>query len=128
MSQRRTSASGLFFALLALVTQLAFGATVPNVEATQISALVAVANATTICHAHEPSDQTPSAPHNPADCAICPLCGSLSVPALAIAFGPVLPRPRITVAAPAVILPPATAPPAIRVQAHKPRAPPAFLT
>lgn len=123
MSQRRISAAGLLFALLALVVQVASGATVPRV-----AALAAIADATTFCHLHETSGQGPAKPHNPADCPICPLCVSLTAPAFAIMADPVLPMPRVIVVAPTVILPPATAPPATVVLAKRPRGPPAILT
>ena len=122
MNHRRTSASGLLFAVLALVAQLASGATVPR-----MADQAAIADATTICHAHETSDQAPAAPHNPADCPICPLCISLSGTAFAITADPVLPTPRSIEVAPTIILPPATAPPSIPVLAQKPRGPPAVL-
>jgi hypothetical protein len=128
MSHRRTFASGLLFALLALVAQLAAGATVPHMTNLGIADLAVIADATTICHAHETSDQAPVPPHNPTDCPICPLCVSLSAAAFAIAADPALPTPRIINVAPTVILPPATAPPAILVLAARPRGPPAILT
>ncbi len=128
MNHRRTFASGLFFALLALVAQLAAGATVLNMTIFGMADLAAIADATTICHAHETSDQAPATPHNPADCPICPLCVSLSAAAFAIMADPVLPTPRLVIVAPAVILPPATAPPATLVLAARPRGPPALLT
>jgi hypothetical protein len=123
MSQRRTSATGLFFALLALVMQLASGATVPRMEA-----LAALAGAATICHAHETSDEAPRSPHAPADCLFCPLCVSLSAPALANSASPLLPAPPMVVVARAAVLPPSTAPPTVVVLAAQPRGPPHILT
>jgi hypothetical protein len=128
MSHRRTSASGLLFALLALVAQLVSGATIPHLTSLGMTELAVIADATTICHAHESSDQAPAPPHNPEDCQVCPLCASLSGGAFAIAADPVLPTPRIILVAPTVILPPATAPPAVLVLAAQPRGPPAILT
>jgi hypothetical protein len=122
MSQRRNSPLGLLFTLLALVAQLASGAIVPRMEA-----VAAIADATTICHAHETSDEAPPAPHNPPACPICPLCVSLSGAAFALTPHRTLPTPRVVVVAPAVVLPPATAPPTTVVLAARPRGPPTIL-
>jgi hypothetical protein len=123
MRLHRTSASGLLLALLALAMQLAFGSVVPRLEIAS-----ALAGATTICHADETSGEAPPTPHNPADCPICPLCVSLSGPALALTTHPPLPTPHMVVVAPVVVLPPATAPPATVVLAARPRGPPIILT
>jgi hypothetical protein len=123
MSQCRISRLGLLFTLLALMAQLASGAAVPRTEA-----VATLTNAATICHADETSDQAPPAQHHPASCPICPLCVSLSAPALALAIHPALPTPSVIIAACSVVLPPATAPPAIDVLAARPRGPPAILT
>jgi len=122
MRLHRTSASGLLLALLALAMQLAFGAVVPRIEIAST-----LAGATAICHADETSDQAPPAPHHPADCPICPLCVSLSGPAFALTAHPALPTPRVVMVAPAVVLPPATAPPSTVVLAARPRGPPTIL-
>jgi hypothetical protein len=122
MNHRCTSGSGLFFALLALVAQLVSGAAMPRMEA-----LAVIAGATTICHAHETSDEAPASPHSPSDCLFCPLCVSLSAPALATMALPQLPRPLMVVVARAAILPPSTAPPITVVLAARPRGPPNFL-
>jgi hypothetical protein len=123
MRLHRTSAPGLLLALLALAMQLAFGAVVPK-----IAVASALAGAIAICHADETSDEAPPTPHNPADCPICPLCMALSGPVLALTTHQALPTPRVVVVAPAVILPPATAPPSTVVLAARPRGPPAILT
>ena len=123
MSQRRISPLGLLFTLLALLAQLASGAIVPRMEV-----VTALGDATTICHTDETSDRAPPVPHHPADCPICPLCVSLSAPAFALTAHPTLPTPRVIVVARSVVLPPATAPPAIVVLAARPRGPPTILT
>src|SRR5579864_2942070 len=123
MSQRRILGPGLLFTLLALMAQLASGAVVQRTEA-----IASLANAVTLCHSDNPSGEAPSAPHHPADCPICPLCVPLSAPTLALTVQPVLPVPRLVVVARSVVLPPATAPPAIVVSAARPRGPPAILT
>jgi hypothetical protein len=123
MSQRRISPFGLLFTLLALMAQLASGAAVLRTEA-----VATLANATIICHADETSDQAPPTQHHPADCLICPLCVSLSAPAFSLTVHPTLPTPRVMVVARSVVLPPATAPPAIVVLAARSRGPPTILT
>jgi hypothetical protein len=123
MSQRRPSHFGLMFTLLALIAQLASGAAVLR---TQVAATLA--NVTVICHADETSDPAPTVPHNPAECPICPLCVSLSSPAVALMAHPALPTPRAVVVASVVVLPPPTAPPSTVVLAAQPRGPPISLT
>jgi hypothetical protein len=123
MSQRRVSTFGLLFALLALVAQLASSIVVPRTDS-----VAALADASTICHVDETTDQAPTAPHHPADCPLCPLCVSVSAPAFAPAADPVLPTPRVVAVAPAAVLPPATAPPATIILAARPRGPPTILT
>jgi hypothetical protein len=123
MSQRRISAPGFLFALLALVAQLLSGAVVQRTEAA-----AALGDATTICHAHETSDEAPPVQHHPSDCLICPLCVSLSSTAFALSAHSALPAPRVIVAARAFILPLATAPPATIIFAARPRGPPTILT
>jgi hypothetical protein len=123
MRLHRTSASGLLLALLALAMQLAFGAVIPR-----IAIASALAGATAICHADETPDEAPPTPHNPADCPICPLCVALSGPAFALTTHQALPTPRVVVVAPAVVLPPATAPPSTVELAARPRGPPTILT
>ena len=124
MSPQNISALGRLLAILALMAQCAFGAGL------QLPApLAALADATTICHPHETSDEAPRAPHSPADCPICPLCVSLSVPGLTIAAGPSLSVPPVVMVARAAVLPPATAPPSSTVAlAAGPRGPPHSLT
>jgi hypothetical protein len=123
MSQRRIFRPGLLFTLLAILAQLASGTAVQRTET-----LASLANATTICHSDETSDQAPVAPRHPADCPICPLCVPLSAPGIALTVQVALPAPRVMVIARSVVLPPATAPPAIVVSAARPRGPPTILT
>jgi hypothetical protein len=123
MSQRRVSTFGLLFTLLALVAKLASLTVVPRTDG-----VAALADASTICHVDETTDQAPTAPHHPADCPLCPLCVSVSAPAFALAADPVLPTPPVVAVAAAVVLPPATAPPVTVVLAARPRGPPNILT
>jgi hypothetical protein len=116
MSQHRNSPLGMLFALLALVGQLISGAAMVRTEPA-----ATLANATTICHADDTSDETPPIQHHPSDCPICPLCVSLSAP-VALTARPPLPTPRV------VMVAPATAPPSsIVVLAARPRGPPTVL-
>jgi hypothetical protein len=122
MTQRRISGSGLFFALLALVVQLAFGAVVPRPEI----ALV-LTDAGVICHSPAPSDgTTPPAHHHPMpDCQFCPLCVSLATPGIVLpGAGPKLPPPQVVAFHRPGLPPPATAPPVPALLSARPRGPP----
>ena len=85
--------------------------------------LAALAAASVLCqYGHPGAGHDRSMPHRAADCALCPLCAVLGVPAL-LAAGPVLPRPSIVTLDPTRERPAARAPPALVASAY-PRGPP----
>jgi len=115
--------SGLVFALLALVVQLALGAVVPNVELP-----LALHGAAIICQAPAP-DQGKTAPaqhHHVPVSAFCPLVWTaLTTPApLLASAGLLLPAPTQALFHRPGLPPPATAPPAVPFRLAQPRAPP----
>src|SRR4051812_18385659 len=70
MLSRRCHLHGLFAVLLALMTQLAAGASVPRLDLTG-----QVADATTLCHGADDAGGAPAkAPAHPIDCLACSLC------------------------------------------------------
>jgi len=114
--------SGLFFALLALIAQLAFGAAVPDMELP-----LALNRAAVICHAGS-ADQgkTPPAQHHHVPLSLfCPLVSTLAVPApLLPPGGPWLPAPIATLFHRPGLPPPSAAPPSIPFRLAQSRAPP----
>jgi hypothetical protein len=118
----RVSLSGQLAALLALMVQLAVGATVPRLDP------VMLADAP-ICHSDAGgSSGGPATPpgHSP-DCLLCPLCVAIHAPAIAEAPpGVVLPNPSMVVVSRSELPPPSRAPPAFRRPPNQPRAPPGF--
>jgi len=118
----RRSLTGLFLALLALMCQLAVGATVPAAAAQALDPLAGVAR---ICHSDD-GGQTPAHNHTAPDCQLCPLCAAFVTPAATLADTPTVPAPlavALPLAAPA---PQATAPPSTRPPETRPRGPPAL--
>lgn len=114
--------SGLFFALLALVVQLAFGAAVPDMQRP-----LALHQAALICHARSPDQgKTPPGQHHHVPLsAFCPLWTALIVPSpLPAPAGPLLPAPVATLFRRAGLPPPSTAPPSIPFRLAQSRAPP----
>jgi hypothetical protein len=125
MTQRRIPASGLFLALLALVTQLAFGAVVPRPEVAEV-----LDNAGVICHAAAPDNPAPLPPqhHHMPDCQFCPLCMSLAAPGVVLpGAGPHPPPPQVAAFRRPGLPPQATAPPVIASLAAQPRGPPVLV-
>lgn len=123
MPSRRPPLLGLFLALLALLAQLELGALVPRAEAASL-----LRDSSVICHSGEETDD-PAQPrqHDPADCALCTICVSLTAqPAPVLSGSPVLPPPRGVLVARTAVLPPATAPPAAVRLSAQPRAPPSL--
>ncbi|MDR3537349.1 MAG: hypothetical protein P4L71_12700 [Acetobacteraceae bacterium] len=104
-------------ALLALVAQLATGASVPPI-------LDIAAGGVPICHGGEQPVDAP-APHHEGDCVLCPICAAIGSPSAFLAAAePALPLPRTPVVTLAAPPPPATAPPSTHRLAARPRAPP----
>jgi hypothetical protein len=113
---------GWFFALLALVAQLAFGAVVPNIELP-----LALHEAALICQAPSAAQgKTPPAQHHHMPVSVfCPLWTTLTAPTpLLISAGPLLPAPIQTLFRRPGLPPPSTAPPSIPFRLAQPRAPP----
>jgi hypothetical protein len=121
MTRRRIPASGLFLVLLALATQLGFGAVVP-----QSMFALAEGASPPICHTGIPGDE-PTAPHHPDDCLMCPLCVSLVAFSITLPVGQFLPPNQVIVVARAAIPPPSTAPPGAVALAAQPRGPPSLI-
>ena len=110
-------ASGLFFALLAIVAQLALATAVP-------ASPVSLTDVMVLCQ-HDGSAGSPPAPsHQSPDCLVCFFCHNVEVPAGIAASPPLLPAPSTVRIARAAVLPPATAPPLRFVLAAHPRGPP----
>jgi len=116
---RPLSPSGFCLVMLALCVQLVSGALVPAPEAASPFAGLGV-----ICHVDGGSGAPPPAPHHAPDCLLCPLCATLAAPVALLAVPPALLVARTVAIAPAVILPPATAPPVREPTAAQPRGPP----
>ncbi len=110
---------GLFAALLALAGQLAWGATVPDPALAKLGLGV-------ICHTGDAGSAPTGPAHRAPDCALCPLCAAIAMPAPALAKPPLLPRPRVAATTPAVIPAAAITPPTRTAVAAQPRAPPAL--
>ncbi len=118
MIRPRAPRFGLLAALLALAAQLAFGAAVPHPALGEPGFGI-------ICHAGQDEGSLPARPgHHAPDCAICPLCLSLTAPAPTLGETPFVPVPRVRATLSPVVLPPATGPPAFAVAAAQPRGPP----
>ena len=111
---------GLFAALLALAIQLAVGATVPDPALAELGLGA-------ICPTGNPAShqRAPPAHHLP-DCAACPFCAALTLPAPTLGAPPWIPAPREAAIAVAPNRPPATGPPIAFVAAAQPRGPPAL--
>jgi hypothetical protein len=122
MKRSGSHLSGLFFALLALVAQLAFGAAAPDTEPA-----LALHEAALICHAPSAAHgkTSPARHHHVPVSVFCPLWTALTAPTpLLTAAGPLLPAPGQTLFRRPGLPPPATAPPSIPFRLAQPRAPP----
>lgn len=116
---RQSPFAGIFAALLALMVQIAVGATVPRPDP-----VAAVFSAEVLCHSEGPADGSGhKAP--PLDCMVCPFCIALHASAVALPDAPVLPPPGsriMLLAMPAIVVSP---PPPMPRPPVQPRAPPA---
>jgi hypothetical protein len=125
VTQRRISATGLLFALLALTAQLAFGAIVPRPEVALVLQGTGV-----ICHAPPPPG-APAQPihhHTNPDSLLCPLCSALTTPCVVLlGTGVALPPPQLVAFHRPGLPPPATAPPASPRSTAQPRGPPVLV-
>jgi len=124
MSNRRLPSHGLLAVLLALMAQLAIGASVPRSDP-----VAAIAGVDAICHTIDDSSGTPAAPApmHPLDCPVCPFCIALHAPAVALVSpGPALTPPEAMVVLRGELPPPSTAPPAPHRPPGQPRAPPNY--
>jgi hypothetical protein len=113
-------ACGLFLALLAIGTQLTLATAMP-------ASTVSLADVTVLCQHDGDSDAPRAPPHPSQDCLLCFFCHSAMGPAGLVATPPLVPMPSTIWVAFAVVLPPATAPPARVVLNARPRGPPAFV-
>ena len=121
MLTRWLHVSGMFAVLLALMAQLGMSTNVPSVDP--------VATVTALCHIDDDSGGTPSptSPSHPADCLVCPLCGTLHVQLAILVSDASVPKPpMVPVNNRSGWLPPPTAPPALHRPPNHPRAPPIF--
>jgi hypothetical protein len=120
MSSHRFHLSGLFAVLLALMAQLASGASVPRFDV--------LATAGVLCHIDEDTSGAPlQAPGHPADCPLCPLCVTTHVQSAALVSAPaILTPPAVLATVRAELPPPSTAPPSSYRPPNQPRAPPIF--
>jgi hypothetical protein len=120
MMRDARQASGLFFALLALVAQLTLATAVP-------ASTVSLADVTVLCH-HDGDPGAPPAPaHQSPDCLLCFFCHTATGAVGLIATPPLLPTPATSRAAREGALPPATAPPRRVALAARPRGPPTLV-
>jgi hypothetical protein len=118
MDRSRRLSLARLLALLALVGQLAAGASVPRALAWQSVA------AAPICHTGDDSRDTPAQRHS-LDCLLCPFCAAMVSPALPLpASGPMLAAPSVVQIDRAALPPPAIGPPSLLRHAGQPRAPP----
>jgi hypothetical protein len=118
MMSFRHRISGMVAVLLALMVQIAVGATVP-----QIDPVVALFSAETLCHTDQPSDG-PDHESPPLDCLLCPFCVVVHAQAVALPDAPVLRPPNakwLRVTLPEVAVPPL---PPLPRPPGQPRAPP----
>lgn len=121
-----TGAAGLFLAMLALAGQMALGATVAPGEPSD-AGLLELGALGVICHADAPADtdHAPSPHRHSPDCAICPLCVAMAMPATAVvASGPMLPAPTIALVGRASVPAPVRGPPSRPLLIARPRGPP----
>jgi hypothetical protein len=118
MLNRRFHLHGLFAVLLALMAQLATGATVPRFD--PVSGIAA------LCHGDDEAGGSPSqAPSHPADCPVCPLCVALHAPSVLLPAASIRPLPpTVFVVLKTELPPPSTAPPSPHRPPSQPRAPP----
>jgi hypothetical protein len=117
---------GFLAAVLALVSQIAFGAVLPADEPTpqQIAALNAVR---VLCDGVQPADHGGKTDHGhrPLAPAICPVGVALSLPGVILTPGPLLPAPSAAALyIRAVERPPGRGPPPATARVGVPRAPP----
>ena len=123
-SAARLGLPGLWLALVAIASQLGFAAAKPGADPS-----AAIASAAVICHGGPsvPNDQTP--PPHPAhpDCAVCPLCAAIGVPAPVLAAGPEVAAPTDAGVWQYQHATPTMAVPVRKLAAAQPRGPPFFI-
>jgi hypothetical protein len=124
--KRSRSALAFLAAVVALVSQIALGGTVPAQEVSdeQIAALNAIGIS---CDSSQPPGQGDASHHDhrPAP-AICPISVALALPSVVLTPAPILPPPSAPIAyARAMERPPGRGPPPATSRVGVPRAPPA---
>ena len=118
--------AGLLLAVVALVSQLAFGAIVlPDEAAAQEQSVAALEAVSILCQSPAPGQPPPPHRHAP-DCALCPLSAALDHQAVILGAAPALPRPSRAMAVRATRPPPARAPPSQPRDTAYPRGPPSL--
>jgi hypothetical protein len=118
MTRRTPGIGGLFATLLALMVQVAMGATVPRPDPA-----AAVFSAETLCHTETPSDGSHHKPP-PLDCLVCPFCVALHAAAVALPDAPVLRPPGSRTLRPALPVVAVSPPPPPAWRPVQQRAPP----
>ena len=119
---------GLLAVLVSLVGQLSLGQIVLRDERPN-AALAALEAATSFCHTggNTGGRDRPPIPHRPADCALCPLCITLALPAVIPAADLLLSEPSRSHTLRPFALPQARAPPSHGFAAAYPRGPPRLV-
>src|ERR1700760_3329394 len=113
---------GLFAALMALVMQLAVGASVPRLDPVRQIADVAI-----LCHAADDAGGGPAkVPSHLIDCLLCSHCIAAQPQIPPVPAPPYLVPPRVQQVRRAEMPPPSRAPPLRLWAATQPRAPPFF--
>ena len=114
--------TGLLFAVLALVSQLVLGGlALPDEKPS--AAIDTLAAVSTLCHAPALPNRHHGAPHAPAATG-CTLAIALALPGIILTDAILLPLPADTRLSPAMVLPPARAPPPRIASDGAPRGPP----
>jgi hypothetical protein len=87
-----------------------------------------IADAAVLCHTDDAGRAPSHAPgHFPANCLICPLCGTLHVSLVTLVpAGAALTPPAGGIVRKTELPPPSTAPPTLQRPPNQPRAPPVF--
>ena len=124
MHRRPVGLTSLLFVVLALVSQLVLGSlALPDEKPS--AAIDALAAVSALCHAPALPTRHHEAPHAPSPAATgCTLAIALALPGIILTDAILLPLPADTRLSPAMVLPPARAPPPRIASDGAPRGPP----